>query len=162
MICYCTKFVGTTTYLNFRFNILTSEVISRQCLLAAGVLWMWNIILEYMTAHFNILGKTWPGNLLPTFHTHQRTLNLMMMLWWLFSQRLGRKCTVLNPGPVVCESITFHLPIAAFYLFKCYGFHLIISNQDIPHTKQILLPLAHTIARFIHLCIYALRCWLHN
>ena len=38
--------------------------------------------LEYTTTHFNVLGKTWQRNPSPTFHTHQRTLNSMMLLWW--------------------------------------------------------------------------------
>ena len=42
---------------------------------------MWNVTLEYTTTHFNVLGETRPGNPSPTFHTHQRTLNLML-LWW--------------------------------------------------------------------------------
>ena len=42
---------------------------------------MWNVTLEYTATHFNVLGETWPGNPSPTFHTHQRTLNLML-LWW--------------------------------------------------------------------------------
>ena len=43
---------------------------------------MWNVTLEYTATHFNILGKTRPENPSPTFHTHQRTLNSMMLLWW--------------------------------------------------------------------------------
>ena len=43
---------------------------------------MWNVTLEYTATHFNVLGETRPGNPSPTFHTHQRTLNLML-LWWL-------------------------------------------------------------------------------
>ena len=42
---------------------------------------MWNITLEYTATHFNVLGETRPGNPSPTFHTHQRTLNLMLS-WW--------------------------------------------------------------------------------
>ena len=30
--------------------------------------------------HFNVLGKTRPGNPYPTFHTQQRTLNSMMLI----------------------------------------------------------------------------------
>ena len=41
---------------------------------------MWNVTLEY--THFNVLGETRPGNPSPTFHTHQGTLNLIL-LWWL-------------------------------------------------------------------------------
>ena len=43
---------------------------------------MWNITLEYTATHFNVLGETRPGNPSPTFHTQQRTLNLMLF-WWL-------------------------------------------------------------------------------
>ena len=39
---------------------------------------MWNVTLEYTATHFNVLGETRPGNPSPTFHTHQRTLNLML------------------------------------------------------------------------------------
>ena len=42
---------------------------------------MWNVTLEYTATHFNVLGETQPGNPSPTFHTHQRTLNLMLS-WW--------------------------------------------------------------------------------
>ena len=42
---------------------------------------MWNVTLEYTATHFNVLGETWPGNPSPTFHTHQRTFNLMLS-WW--------------------------------------------------------------------------------
>ena len=43
---------------------------------------MWNVTLEYTATHFNVLGETRPGNPSPTFHTQQRTLNLIH-LWWL-------------------------------------------------------------------------------
>ena len=42
---------------------------------------MWNVTLEYTATHFNVLGETRPGNPSPTFHTHQRTFNLMLS-WW--------------------------------------------------------------------------------
>ena len=42
---------------------------------------MLNVTLEYTTTHFNVLGETRPGNPSPTFHTHQRTLNVMLS-WW--------------------------------------------------------------------------------
>ena len=42
---------------------------------------MWNVTLEYTATHFNVLGETRPGNPFPTFHTHQRTFNLMLS-WW--------------------------------------------------------------------------------
>ena len=65
---------------------------------------MWNIALEYTATHFNVLGETRPGNPSTTFHTHQRTLNLVVN-----SRKLSRKYRtnqVSNPGPVVCESST--------------------------------------------------------
>ena len=43
---------------------------------------MWNVTLEYTTTHFIILGQTRSGNPPPTLHTHQRSINLMMLLWW--------------------------------------------------------------------------------
>ena len=70
---------------------------------------MWNVTLVYTATHFNVLGQTRPGNPSPTFHTRQRTLNSMMPVMVVVSRKLGRKnCTnlVLNPGPVVFESIT--------------------------------------------------------
>ena len=42
---------------------------------------MWNVTLEYTATHFNVLGETRPGNPSPSFHTHQRTFNLMLS-WW--------------------------------------------------------------------------------
>ena len=39
----------------------------------------WNTAIY---THFNVLGETRPVNRSPTFHTHQRTHNLML-LWWL-------------------------------------------------------------------------------
>ena len=43
---------------------------------------MWNVTLEYTTTHFNVLGQTRSVNPSPTFHTHQRMLNFVMLLWW--------------------------------------------------------------------------------
>ena len=43
---------------------------------------MSNVILEYTSTHFNVLGNPRPGNLSPTSHTHQRTLNIMILIWW--------------------------------------------------------------------------------
>ena len=42
----------------------------------------WDVTLEYITTHFNVLGKTRSGNPSPTLHTNQRTFNLMMLIWW--------------------------------------------------------------------------------
>ena len=67
---------------------------------------MWNVTLEYTATHFNVLGKTRPEYPSPTFHTHRRTLNSVMMV---ASRKLCRKYRtnrVLNAGPVLCESIT--------------------------------------------------------
>ena len=43
---------------------------------------MCNVTLEYTATHFTVLGKTRSANPSPTFHTHQRTVNFMMLLWW--------------------------------------------------------------------------------
>ena len=43
---------------------------------------MCNVTMEYTATHVNVLGETRPGNPSPTFHTHQRMLNLMLW-WWL-------------------------------------------------------------------------------
>ena len=71
---------------------------------------MWNVTLEYTATHFNVLGETRPGNHSPTFHTHQRTFNLMLS-WW---STVGSSVESTVPtgswtrdlGPVVCESST--------------------------------------------------------
>ena len=42
---------------------------------------MWNDTLEYTANHCNVLDKARPGNPSPTFHTHQRTLRLMLLRW---------------------------------------------------------------------------------
>ena len=41
---------------------------------------MWDVTLAYTTTHVLCQGR--PENPSPTFHTHQQTLNLMMLLWW--------------------------------------------------------------------------------
>ena len=43
---------------------------------------MWNITLEYTATHFNVLGKTRLGNPSPIIHTHQRTPNAQLLVWW--------------------------------------------------------------------------------
>ena len=43
---------------------------------------MWNVTLEYTTTHLNVLGQSRLGNHSSTSHTHQRTPNSMMLLWW--------------------------------------------------------------------------------
>ena len=76
---------------------------------------MWNVTLEYTTTHFNVLGKTRPGNPSPTFHTHQPNGDVMVVV----SRKLSRKYRanrVLNPGPVVC--VCRHL-IMKGYLNRC-------------------------------------------
>ena len=68
---------------------------------------MWNVTLEYTATHFNVLGETRPGNPSLTFHTHQRTFNLMLSCWSTVGSSVeNRTNRVLNPGPVVCESST--------------------------------------------------------
>ena len=68
---------------------------------------MWNVTLEYTATHFNVLGEARPGNPSPTFHTPANAqLDAVMVV---NSRKLSRKYRtnrVLNPGPVVCESIT--------------------------------------------------------
>ena len=44
---------------------------------------MWNVPLEYTSTRFNVLTQTRSGNPSPTFHTHQGTLNFMILIWWL-------------------------------------------------------------------------------
>ena len=67
---------------------------------------IWNVTLEYTATHFNVLGETRPGNPSPTFHTHQRTFNLMLSWWSTVGSSVESTNRVLNPGPVVCESST--------------------------------------------------------
>ena len=70
---------------------------------------MWSITLEYTATHLNVLCKTRPGNPSVTFHTHQRTLNLYDTDMVAVNRKLDRKyCIdrVLDPKPVLCESIT--------------------------------------------------------
>ena len=69
---------------------------------------MWNVTLEYTATHFNVLGKTRPGNPSLTFYTHQRTFNSEAGTV-VVSRKHGTKYHtnwVINPGPVVWESIT--------------------------------------------------------
>ena len=53
---------------------------------------MWNVTLGYTTT----IWMSWvkPDRESPISRTHQWTLNFMMLLWWVASQKLGRKCTV--------------------------------------------------------------------
>ena len=44
---------------------------------------MWNVTQEYTANHFNVFGKTRPGNPSLAFHTRHWTLNSIMLLWWL-------------------------------------------------------------------------------
>ena len=69
---------------------------------------MWYVTLEYTATYFNVLGETRPGKSFPDLlHTPANApLDAVMVV---NSRKLRRKyCTnrVLNPGPVVCESIT--------------------------------------------------------
>ena len=66
-----------------------------------------NVTLKYTATHFNVLGQTQPGNPPRPSNTHQRTLNYICSCYGVMV--LGRKYRtnrVLNPGPVVCESMT--------------------------------------------------------
>ena len=71
---------------------------------------MWNVTLEYATTHFNVVGQTRPGNPSPTFHTHiPANAQLYDAVTVVVRHELGRKYRTnrfLNPGPVVCKSIT--------------------------------------------------------
>ena len=102
---------------------------------------MWNATLEYTTTHFNVLGQavTRPRNPPSTFHTHQRTLNFIVFMYdvvmVVLSHKLGRKCivpNVMNPGHVVCESIT---------LSRCFLYQYLYQRM----TKWSACPLSHTI-----------------
>ena len=42
---------------------------------------MWNITLKYTTTHFNVFGQTWLRNPSPNFHTQQRMLSFIMLVW---------------------------------------------------------------------------------
>ena len=68
---------------------------------------MWNVTLEYTATQFNVFGKTRLGNpSRPSTHISERSTNSGLVV---VSRMVGRRyCTnwVLNPGPVVCESIT--------------------------------------------------------
>ena len=69
---------------------------------------MWNVTLEYTATHFNVLGQTRPGNTSLTFHTPANPqlcdTDMVVVSWKL--GRNYRTNRVLNPGAVVCESIT--------------------------------------------------------
>ena len=96
-----------------------------------------SIDLERHT-HFNVLGKTRPGNPSPTFHTHQRTLNFMILIhadMVVVSRKLGRKCRtnqVLNPGPVVCEYITLSARPRLLLILQIDPCGQFFLNRDIP------------------------------
>ena len=60
----------------------------------------WNTQLPILMSWVRPNRETLPRS---STHTHQRKLNLMLS-WW--SSRKYRTNRVLNPGPVVCESIT--------------------------------------------------------
>ena len=62
---------------------------------------MWNVTLEYTATHFNVLGETRPGNPSPTFHTHQRTFNLMLS-WWSTVGSSVESTFLLESGTPFC------------------------------------------------------------
>ena len=85
---------------------------------------MWNITLEYTATHFNVLGKIRSGNPSPTFHTHQQTLNFMMLKWWL-SVRSSVESVPYPPGlePGTCDvriHYAIHSPTAASLKVSIY------------------------------------------
>ena len=81
---------------------------------------MWNITLEYTTTHFNVLGQTRSWNPSSTFHTHQRTLNFMMLIWWL-SVRSSGESVPYPPGlePRTC-GVWIHYAIHSQLLLKLF------------------------------------------
>ena len=81
---------------------------------------MWNVILEYIATHFSVLGKTRTGNhseILPDLPHTPANAQLCDAVMVVASRNISRKYRthrVLNPGPVVCKSITTRSPTAAF------------------------------------------------
>ena len=72
---------------------------------------MWNVTLESTTTHLNVLGQTLSsiGISFPDLPHTPGNAQLNDAFNLVVSQKLGRKFRtnrVLNPGPVVCESIT--------------------------------------------------------
>ena len=68
---------------------------------------MWNVTLEYTATHFNVLGETRPGNPSTTFHTpaNAQLDAVMVVNSWKLSRKY-RTNRVMNPGRLMCESIT--------------------------------------------------------
>ena len=88
-----------------RSEILTSLVYRHRADLLLYFLLMLNVTLEYTDTHLNILGETRSGN--PSIHTPANPQPDAIMV--VISRALGRKYRtnrLLNPVPVMCESIT--------------------------------------------------------
>ena len=69
---------------------------------------MWNDTQEYTATHVNVLGETSTGKSFPDLpHTpaNSQLDAVMVVNSWKLSRKY-RTNRVLNPGPVVCESIT--------------------------------------------------------
>ena len=89
---------------------------------------VWNVTLEYTATYFNVLGETRPGNPSPTFLIPANAqLDAVMVV---ISRKLGRKYRtnrVLNPGHVVCESITLSARLQRLLYASWYLFHASIQ-----------------------------------
>ena len=58
---------------------------------------MWKVTHENTTTYFNVLGQNRSRDPSPTFHTHQRTLNFLMLIWW-WSVRSSVESVPSKPG----------------------------------------------------------------
>ena len=90
----------------------------------------WNVTLEYTATHFNVLGETRPGNPSPTFHTHQRTLNLMLLKWSTVGSSV--ESTVPNGSwtrDLWCANpLRYPLAHSDFWAFNVYHLSTILNN----------------------------------
>ena len=74
---------------------------------------IFNVTLEYIANHINVLGQNQSGNPSPTFHTHQRTLNFLMLVWWS-SVRSSVESVLFPPGTCgVLNNQDIRSPVAA-------------------------------------------------
>ena len=99
---------------------------------------MWNVTLEYTATHFNVLGETRPGNPSPTFHTHQRTFNLMLS-WW---------STVGSSVESTVYIYTVHLALLAAFiaiLSLCMNVIGYVKNMPVPSWCWINPDVSHSM-----------------
>ena len=83
---------------------------------------IWNVTLEYTTTHINVLVETRPGNLSqPSMHTSERSTDSDMVVACRKLSKKYRTNRFLNPGPVVCESITLSAR-PQLLLYRIYNF----------------------------------------